>query len=154
MARRFDVQYISAYTDGSAARKLELPQVQKAARKRATAKRSKRIVLHVDPVAIMGILVAGVMMVLLAVGMFRLLDARNDMTRMDSYLHTLRQENATLQAEYDAGYDIENVRQTALALGMVPVEQVQRIPIQVHVPQQETPSKWDQFCIFLAGLFA
>ena len=153
MARRFDVQYISAYTDGSAARKLELPQVHKTVRKRTT-KRSKRIVLHVDPVAIMGILAAGVMMILLAVGMFRLIDARNDMTQMDGYVHTLRQENVALQQEYESGYDIEHVRQTALALGMVPMDQVQRIPIQVQVPQQEAPSKWDQFCIFLAGLFA
>ena len=153
MARRFDVQYISAYTDGNAARKLELPQPRKNARKNA-AKRSKRIVLHIDPVAILGIVVACMMMVFLAVGTVRLFDARKDMTAMDTYVHTLRQENTSLQEAYDASYDIEQVRQTALALGMVPAQQVERVRIQVQVPQTEEPSRWDQFRTFLAGLFA
>ena len=153
MARRFDVQYINAFTDGNAARKLELPQPRKTTHKR-TAKHPKRIVLYVDPVAILGILVAGVMMVLLAVGTVKFLNVRNDMTAMDGYVHTLRQEHAALQEEYDAGYDIEHVRQTALALGMVPMEQVQQVQIQVQLPQQEQPDKWEQLRTFLSGLFA
>ena len=69
MARQFDVQYLCGYTDGTAARKIEMPKPRKAARKN-TAKRSKRIVLQIDPLAIMGTLVAGVMLVLLTVGVF------------------------------------------------------------------------------------
>ena len=153
MAQRIDVKYISAYTDGNAARQLELPQPRKTARKH-TARRSKRIVLYIDPVAILGILVAGVMLVMLAVGMVRLVQARNEMAAMDAYVHSLRQENEALREEYEAGYDIEHVRQTALALGMVPVEEVKRVQIQVQVPQQEQPGGWERFCTFLAGLFA
>ena len=153
MARQFDVQYISAYTVGSAARKLELPKAPKVTRKRAT-RRAKKIVLHVDPLAILGILVAGVMMIAMTVGVCRLVDARQELVAMDAYVQTLRQENAELQEAYDAGYDLENVRQTALALGMVPVEQVKQVTIQIQAPQPEPPSGWEQFCTFLAGLFA
>ena len=153
MARQFDVQYISAYTDGSAARKLEIPKPRKTARKN-TAKRSKKIVLHIDPMAILGILVAGVMMIALTVGVVKLLNARQELEAMDAYVQTLRQEHVALQEEYDAGYDLETVRQTAQALGMVPVEQVKQITIQVQTPETAQPSGWEQIRLFLAGLFA
>ena len=153
MARQFDVQYISAYTDGSAARKLELPKPRQTARKKA-ARRSKKIVLPIDPVAILGIVAACVMMVALTVGVCKLVDARQEMVAMDAYVQSLRQENIALQEEYDAGYNLENVRQTALALGMVPMEQVEQITIQIHTPEPEQPSGWEQVRTFLAGLFA
>ena len=154
MARRFDVQYISAYTDGNAARKLELPQPRKTARKH-TSKHSKRIVLQFDPVAIMGILVACVMMVFLAVGTVRLLDARKDMAAMDAYVHTLRQENASLQEAYDASYDIEQGRQTALALGMIPQQEATHISIEIEPPVvEEQITLWQRIGTFLTGLFA
>ena len=154
MARQFDVQYISAYTDGSAARKLELPKPRKSTRRKPSARRSKKIVLYVDPLAILGILVAGIMMIALTVGVCKLVDARQEMLAMDSYVQTLRQENAQLQEEYEAGYDLEDVRQTALALGMVPAEQAQHVQVQVQIPQPEQPSGWEQIRTFLAGLFA
>lgn len=153
MARQFDVQYLCGYTDGTAARKIEMPKPRKAARKN-TAKRSKRIVLQIDPLAIMGTLVAGVMLVLLTVGVFKLMDARQEMVQMDAYVQSLRQENEALQKEYDAGYDLENVKQTAQALGMVPMEQVKQVTIHVEAPQQVQPSRWEQIRLFLAGLFA
>ncbi|MBQ3252805.1 MAG: hypothetical protein IJB02_06195 [Oscillospiraceae bacterium] len=153
MARQFDVQYIRSYTDGTAARKMEMPQPRKTAHKR-TAKKMKRIVLHIDPVAILGIVMAVLMLVLMSVGCVRLLSAQQDMTEMNAYVQMLRQENVQLQEEYEAGYDLENVRQTAMALGMVPMDQVQQISIQVNVPQQAQPDGWEQLRVFLAGLFA
>ena len=73
---------------------------------------------------------------------------------MDAYVQSLRQENEALQKEYDAGYDLENVKQTAQALGMVPMEQVKQVTIHVEAPQQVQPSRWEQIRLFLAGLFA
>ena len=153
MARQFDVQYIRSYTDGTAARKLDVPTPQKAVRRTAAVKR-KKIVIHIDPVAIMGITMAVVMMVLMAAGFTKLLDAQNEMVQMEAYVQTLQQENERLQQEYDAGYDLENVRQTALALGMVPMEDVSQVSIRVSVPHEPQPSGWEQFCTFLSGLFA
>ena len=153
MARQFEVQYIRSYTDGTAARKLDMPQPRKTARKRPVQK-VKRIVLHIDPVAIMGIAMAMIMLVLMSVGCVKLLAAQQDMATMNDYVHTLREENVQLQEQYDAGYDLENVRQTALALGMVPMEQVTQISIRVQVPQEPQPDGWEQLRVFLAGLFA
>lgn len=153
MARQFDVQYLGGYMDGSAARKIEMPKPRKTVRKTA-AKRNKRIVLHVDPLAILSIAVACVMMIMLTAGVFEFMDARQEMIQMDAYVQTLQQENAALQEEYDAGYDLENVKQTAQALGMVPVDQVKQVAIRVQVPEQVQPSGWEQFRMFLAGLFA
>ena len=153
MARQFDVQYIRSYTDGTAARKLEVPQTAKPVR-RSAAPKKKKIVIHIDPLAIIGITMAVVMMVLMAAGFTKLLDAQEEMAQMQSYVEYLQQENSSLQQQYDAGYDLENVRQTALALGLVPMEDVPQISIRVSVPPQEQPSGWDQFRTFLAGLFA
>ena len=73
---------------------------------------------------------------------------------MDAYVQTLRQENAVLQEAYDANCDLESVRQTAQALGMVPVEQVKQVTIRVQTPEPAQPSGWEQIRLFLAGLFA
>lgn len=153
MARQVDVQYLGGYMYGSAAPKIDMPKPRKTARRRAP-KQAKKIVLRIDPLAILGTVVAIVMLVLLAVGYFKLMDARQELAAMDAYVQTLRQENVALQEEYDAGYDLENVEQTALALGMVPVEQVQHITIHVQEPVPAQPSKWEQIRLFLVGLFA
>ena len=153
MARQFDVQYISAYTDGSAARKLEMPKPRKSAKKN-NAGRSKKIVLHIDPVATMAILVAGIMLIALTAGVLKLVDARHELAAMDAYVQTLRQENTALQEAYDAGCDLERVKQTAQALGMIPVEQVKQVAIRVQTPEPMQPSGWEQIRLFLAGLFA
>ena len=154
MARQLDVRYIRLYTDGSTARKMEMPQPRRVAKKPALRKK-KKIVLHVDPVATLGIVVAVVMLLLMGAGVQNLRQAQHDAVVMQTYVQTLRQENAQLQQTYDDGYDLERVEQTALALGMVPVEQVQQMQIRVSVSEpQIQPSGWEQFCTFLAGLFA
>ena len=153
MARQFDVQYLGGYINGSTACKVETPKPRKTAR-RHSVKQNKRIVLRIDPLAIMGTMVACVMLVLLAVGFVKLMDARQELAAMDAYVQTLRQENVALQEEYNAGYDLEHVKNTALALGMVPVEQVQHVTIHVQEPEVAPVSGWEQIRLFLVGLFA
>ena len=154
MARQFDVQYLGGYVNGSTACKVEAPKPRKTARKHTGKQSNKRIVLRIDPLAIMGTMVACVMLVLLAVGLVKLMDARQELAAMDAYVQTLRQENVALQEEYNAGYDLEHVKATALALGMVPVEQVQHITIRVQEPEVAPVSGWEQIRLFLVGLFA
>ena len=153
MARQFDVQNLGGYVNGSTACKVEAPKPRKTAR-RHSVKQNKRIVLRIDPLAIMGTMVACVMLVLLAVGFVKLMDARQELAAMDAYVQTLQQENVALQEEYNAGYDLEHVKNTALALGMVPVEQVQHNTIRDQEPEVAPPSGWEQIRLFLVGLFA
>ena len=154
MARQPDVQYIRLYTDGSAARKLELVSpVRKA--KAPRAKKQKKIILHIDPVAIFGILTAFVMLIVMASSYYNLNQAQENAAAMESYVQELREENAALWERYEAGYDLEEVERTALALGMVPTEQVEQVSVQVTLPEaQPTPNAWERLCTFLAGLFA
>lgn len=156
MAQKSDIQYIQFYTDGSAARQMEPKRNQrKKLAKRPRPHRQRRITIRLDPVAMCGIFVAAVMVILLVVGVAQLGAARQRKQEMEQYILRLQEQNEQLQAEYDAGYDPEEVEKAALSLGMVPADQVQRIPIQVTVPQAAAePGFWERVCAFFAELFA
>ncbi len=154
MARHPDVQYIRFYTDGSAAKKMA-PVAPLHTIRLPKIKLRKKIVLHIDPVAICGIIMAAVMLVLMTVGAVQLQNARKELETMNSYVDVLQQENATLQTTLSGGYNVAEIERTALALGLVPKEQVKHITIEVPaVEQEETPNSWEQFYTFLTGLFA
>ena len=151
---RQQVQYIRYDTVGSAARK---PVPVSSAKKAALPKprKQKRRVIYVDPVAIMGIAVAVFMLVMMTVGIAEFLDARQEAAQMEQYVAQLSSRNTELNQEYESGYGLEAVEKTALALGMVPSDQVQMIAIQVEPPQEaETLTVWERIGTFLTGLFA
>lgn len=154
MAQRLDVQYVRFYTDGSAARKvapvaplntIKLPKVKKA----------KRIVVHIDPVAIAGIFMAAVMLVLMTVGVVQLNIQRQALNEMTAYVEELQTENEILEERFQNGYDIAEIERTALALGLVPEDQVRHVTIQApEMTVEDEPDAWERFYIFLTGLFA
>lgn len=157
MARKPDVQYVQfQYISGSAAEKLQplkLPKRNKTVLPEALPE--KKIVIGVDPVAVCGLVVACVMLVMLLVGLGQFQTAVTQRQEMERYVSTLHEDNIILEQEYHAGYDPTVIRETALALGMVPVEQLQSITIRVDVPQPEPePTAWESFVIFCEGLFA
>ena len=154
MAAKVDVRYVSFYTTGSAAKKI-VPVMPLKTIKLPRLRKIKPVVLRIDPVAFAGIAMSAILFVLLTVGIFQLQSARQETARLAAYVDTLQVENETLRSEYEAGYDLETVEKTALALGMIPVEEAQRVSIQVQ--DIETPAKtgvWEGFFTFLAGLFA
>ena len=156
MAAKVDVQYIRFYTDGSAAKPVMplFPEEKKARRARAR-KQAQRRVIYVDPVAIFSIAVAAALLVCMVVGLASLQQARQQNAQMLSYVQTLEQENERLQQTYAEGYDLQEIEKTALALGMVPAENVRNDAILVQMPEQEQmPSGWERFVAFLTGLFA
>ena len=154
MARKTDIQYVRFYTDGSAARKIA-PVAPLKTMKLPKIKRKKRTTLHIDPLAFAGIMMAAVMLVLMAVGIHQLRTARGELQTMDTYVQTLTEENQHLQQTFHEGYNLEQIEKTALALGLVPKEQVTHITIQVpKEPAVEEPSAWEQVYAFLTGLFA
>ena len=158
MARQPEIQYIRPYTDGSAARQLELLPQRKPRTKLPKVRKVKPLIIPVDLTALCGILVAAVMLVMLVSGCIQLQQARAETERMASYVSSLRNENAELKHEYQSGYDLETVEKTALALGMVPAEEVTRITIEGEEPQVEIefyePTFWEKVASFFDGLFA
>ena len=155
MAQKTKVQYINFYTAGSAAYQYDVPIPQKAQVKLPKPRRKKRIVLRVDPVAVLGMCLAVGMLVMMLCGVVRLWNVRQQQTQMAAYVQRLEQENARLQETYEQGYDPEEIRRIATAMGMIPVEQAQHITVQVEPPQaEEDVSAWQRLCAFLTGLFA
>ena len=125
MAQKYDIMYVNFYTDGSAARKVApaFPVTQPKQRTQ-TRQKVKRITIFLDPVAVCSLVVAAVLLIMMAVGLSQLDTARDQAQTMESYVNTLTQQNKALQDKYYGDLDLEQVEQTALALGMVYKDQI------------------------------
>ena len=112
--------------------------------------------IHVDPVAVCSLVVAVVMLIMMSVGLTSLQNVRAEAIAMENYLQQLTEENERLTEEFYQQVDLESVEKTALALGMVPSQQVSSTPITVNVMQEEVPAEtfWSQVTAFLTNLFA
>ncbi len=156
MAMQPDIQYISFYMDGSAAKKMEQQLLHPAAAPKPKQRKVKRRVVTIDPVAVLGLVVAVVMLITMGSGIARYRQSLQTQQEMRQYILALQQENIQLQQTYEAGYDLEEIRQIAEAVGMVPAQEVEHISIPVTLPRQDQaePSFWEKVSAFVAGLFA
>ncbi len=156
MASRTDIQYIRFYTAGSAAKKLEpVAPVQDTIRLPELKKKPRRKVVFLDPVALLGMTVAVCMLICMTVGIFQTWSSRQELQEMEQYVTSLTEENTALRSTYTAGYDLRQVEQTALALGMIPAEQARQISIQVSpMHTEQTVALWESLGNILAGLIA
>lgn len=153
MARQPDIQYVSFSTEGSAARKMAPVSPWKIA-KLPNIRKNKKIVLHIDPVAILGIATAMIMLVMMIVGVVQLNQVQQEAAVMEAYVDTLRDDNTQLMTAYQSGYDLQEVETMALALGMVPNTQVRTVQVDVPVVEEEPAGALEQVWVFLTGLFA
>ena len=156
MAVRTDIQYVQYYVDGSAARKLE-KNTQKKHAAAPKSRKAKRKVVVIDPVAILGVLVAVCMLVFLVVGFVQHRALQQQTEEMSLYIDQLQQENAQLEQTYQDGYDLDEIRDIAQAMGMIPAGDAPQIEMEVQIPQEESTDEmtiWESFTTFLAGLFA
>lgn len=155
MAKRPNVEYIRFYTDGSAALK-PVPVQSKQPKVKAAPKKAKRIKIFVDPVAMLSIVVAVCMLVAVLTGFVRLKQAKEQVAVMEEYVEDLQAEHTMLTHRYESGYDLDKIRQTALALDMIPAEHAPHISIEMPQQVQEVPqlTMWERISTFLTGLFA
>lgn len=160
MAQKHDILYVNFYTDGSAAKKITPAFPVAQPRKKPVAKRRKKTVIYFDPVAVCSLIVAGVLLIMMAVGLTHLQTAQAEASAMESYLSGLKTENAQLHQEFDSQVDLEAVEKTAVAMGMVPKDQVETVKIYVD-PAPETVTAetvqitlWDRMYAILTNLFA
>lgn len=146
MARKPDVQYIRFVTDGSSARvaeqapvraKTKLPKVKK--------QRVKDPVIYVDPLAFTAVVLSCVMLVLMVVNCVQLQNYQNMANQMDDYVDTLKEENARLTDIYNKNIDLKDIEEKALALGLVPIEEVRHVTVAVDktvVTEQTDAPQW------------
>lgn len=158
MAMQPEIQYVRFYTAGSAARKLELPPKKEKAKisapQRPQTRRKQKAVVYIDPISMFAVLVAGVMFIAMAVGMLQLGSINNEAVRMESYVSELRAENIKLRNEYESGYDLKDVEQKALEMGLVPVDQVEKVVIEVpEIAETPEPGFWEKVGAFFSELF-
>ena len=159
MAQKPDIQYIHQfYVPGSEAQVLELKPTKKKKKKKfilPKPKTQKKILIRLDLASVCGLLVAGVMMVLMTVGIFRLSAVRQEYCRMESHVISLQNRNVELEKDYQSRYDLDDIREKALALGMIPIEEAETITIHVEPPVEESePTLWEEICWFFSELFA
>ena len=157
MTEKPDIQYISRYfVPGS-----DAPQVAPKFREKKTetalpeALPQKVVTLHMDPVAVCSVVVAVVLLVIMLVAVVQFEQVCHDFQSMEIELTQLRDENVNLKHDYHANLDLTFIEEQAVALGLVPVSDVQTIRVQVTIPPVEPePTRWDDFIWFLEGLFA
>ena len=155
MAMQPEVRYINAYVSGTAAYQPEKKPQKKQSVRLPKARKQQKLVIPVDMVAVGGILAAVVLSVLLVVGLTQMNQAQQEAKAMKDYAISLQAENQKLQDTYSSGYNLEEIREIALKMGMVPVEDVPHMQIQLTAPQQvQQPTAWESFWAFMVGLFA
>ena len=157
MAQKLRIEYVQFYTDGSSARKLDVVAPVKnkmeTVQPKPHVQKCKRI--YVDPVALLGVVVAICMLFTLAVGMLQLRNAQKDRYSMEQYVIHLQKIHTEREEDYAATYNLEEIEKTALALGMVPTAEVSHASIDIREPvAQPQPTVWETVGTFLTGFFA
>lgn len=151
------IQYVGMfYVHGSEAKKLQEEQRRKEARTKLPLERLRKIeAIYIDPVALISIAVAVLMLVTMVYGVLRITRDWAEYRQMSAYVSELNLENANLYQEYRENIDLEDVYTKAVALGMLPVEEVPTRTITVHVPEAPVEPTWmERTTAFFAGLFA
>lgn len=161
MARKPDIQYISQfYVPGSEAQVIEFKPVKQPKKRRAKtvlpkAEPKKKIRLKVDNASLVGLVLAAVMVICLAVTVFQYLDACEEHRIMTDRVIMLQNQNVALREEYRAGYDVEEITLLAEAMGMIKKADAQTVRIRVEIPEPEAePTWWENTCWFFEELFA
>lgn len=156
MTEKPKIQYIGQfYVPGSEAQVLAPKKKKKKAKtKLPIAKQEQVKAIYIDPVALIGITVAVVMLAVMVVGALQLRGDWAQYEQMSNYVSQLNRDNAELEHTYRDGYDLEDIRDKALALGMVPVEEVPSRTITVTISQPKPErTLWDDIVWFFGGLF-
>ena len=157
MNQKPKIQYVGQfYVHGSEARQLQLQEEKRQAKTKLPHVRVQAIEkIYVDPVALMGIAVAVVMLVTMVLGAVQIKRDWDQYERVSAYVSELKRENARMCHAYHASYDLEDIKSKALAMGMVPKSELQTMAVTVTVPEQEVElTRMEEIKLFLEGLFA
>ena len=157
MAKKPEIQYIDKfYVHGSEAQVLELKPKKRLIRTvLPVSAPDKTIRIPVDPVAICGIVVAVALMVALVLGTVQYVRVCREYRSMMDYVVTVQNKNVVLRESYKSQMNLEAVEQRALELGMIPIEQADKITIRPELPVPVPEMTiWDEIEWFCKELFA
>ena len=157
MNRKPKIQYVGQfYVHGSEARQLQFQEQKRQAKTKLPLARIQKIEkVYVDPVALIGIAVAVVMLVTMVFGAVQIKRDWDQYERVSAYVSELKRENARLNHAYRLSYDLEDIKSKALAMGMVPKEDLETVTVTVTVPEPEVElTRSEEIRLFLEGMFA
>ena len=157
MNQKPKIQYVGQfYVHGSEARQLQRQEEKRQAKTKLPLAKIQTIEkIYVDPVALVGIAVAVVMLVTMVLGAVQLKRDWDQYERVSAYVSELKRENARMSHVYRSSYDLKDVEAKALAMGLVPKNELQTIAVTVTVPEPEAePTRLEEMRTFLEGLFA
>jgi len=151
------IQYVGQfYVHGSEARAIELQEQKRQAKTKLPLARIQRIEkIYVDPVALVGIAVAVVMLVTMVLGAVQIKRDWDQYEQVSAYVSELKKENARKNHAYRLSYDLEDIKSKALAMGLVPKSELQTMTVTVSVPEPEVElTRMEEIRLFLEGMFA
>ena len=161
MARKADIQYVHHYyTAGSAAKKVAVKVENKKKplplfEPLMMAEPDQKVVVKIDPLSVAATLVAVVLVVMMVVSLFQYSAAYQRNVELQKYVYTLSDENVRLQGKYQSGFDLAEIEEQALALGMIPIAEAQTIHIAASVPARTAePTRWERLQLFMSELLA
>ena len=157
MNQKPKIQYIGQfYVHGSEARALELQEEKKQAKTKLPLTRIQKIEkVYVDPVALIGIAVAVVMLVTMVLGAVQIKRDWEQYEQVSAYVSELKKENARKNHAYRLSYDLKDIESKALAMGLVPKSELQTATVVVTIPEPEPEmTRLEEIRFFLEGLFA
>ena len=144
MVRKPDIEYINQYyVHGSEAKIIEFKPARRTPKTTLPKPlQEKKLTILVDPVALCGLVVAVFLLIVMAVGLADYRAVCMEHQAMEEYLTELRDENILAKHNYRKSYDLDKVRETALALGMVPASEVKTTTIDAEIPEPEAENTW------------
>ena len=157
MNQKPKIQYVGQfYVHGSEARKLQLQEEKRQAKTKLPLARIKAIEkIYVDPVALVGIAVAVMMLVTMVLGAIQLKRDWDQYEQVAAYVSELKKENARMNHLYRSSYDLEDIKTKAVSMGMVPKSELQTMAVTITIPEPEVePTRMEEIKFFLEGLFA
>lgn len=144
MAKRDDIQYVRYYAYGSTAVKAQPEPRRRVEAEPQPVPKAEPIPVPFSPVAVFGAAVAVVMLVLVLVGFVQLNRVNNEIRTMELYISHLESENYALNKKYQAGYDLDEIKTAAEAMGLVAVEQVKHVTVRIPEPEVVVELPWYQ----------
>ena len=157
MNQKPKIQYVGQfYVHGSEARAIRLQEQKRQAKTKLPLARIQQIEkIYVDPVALIGIAVAVVMLVTMVLGAVQIKRDWDHYEQVSAYVSELKRENARMNHAYRASYDLDDIKTKALAMGMVPKSELQTMAVTVTVPEPEVElTRFEEIRLFLEGMFA
>ena len=156
MVKKPEIQYIDRfYVHGSEAKVLELKPKRRIRTILPLSAPDNTIKITVDPVAICGIVVAIALLAALVFGSVQYVQVYRQYRAMMDHVVTEQNTNVELRETYRSGIDLVEIRDKALSLGMIPIEEATTVTIRAELPQREPEmTYWEEFIWLCKGLFA